>query len=389
MEWDLKMPPWVAPEMEQNADEANLSSVVSGRQPGALDCSVDLKLGGLGEVWKEQTKASPAPAPAAPAPGSLKRHRVATSSSHNVSCLVDGCKSDLSNCREYHRRHKVCEIHSKTPIVLVAGNEQRFCQQCSRFHLLVEFDEVKRSCRKRLDGHNRRRRKPQPESISSSNLFLNLHGSRFTSCPPMFPAAATGTTAWNTAIKTEEDALYAHRQPPLHIFDGPHSPRMPHFTDSLDLTFKESKQLPFLHECGPDSTTVLEPAAVCQQLLNTVSSAAESRAGKAMFSDRLPPVLGSDCALSLLSSTNHMVPVDRIPLSHQPVITSLQYNTSQVASNNISPTCFSCSGIDGNRVGAVLVSDGIDSGIHCQSIFQVGGEGSSDEASQALSFAWQ
>ncbi|GJN04424.1 hypothetical protein PR202_ga21972 [Eleusine coracana subsp. coracana] len=48
------------------------------------------------------------------------------------SCSVDGCRSDLSRCREYHRRHKVCEAHSKTPMVLVGGQEQRFCQQCSR-----------------------------------------------------------------------------------------------------------------------------------------------------------------------------------------------------------------------------------------------------------------
>lgn len=43
-----------------------------------------------------------------------------------------------------------------------------------RFHSLVEFDEVKRSCRKRLDGHNRRRRKPQPDSLSvNSGRFLS------------------------------------------------------------------------------------------------------------------------------------------------------------------------------------------------------------------------
>ena len=30
-----------------------------------------------------------------------------------------------------------------------------------RFHLLAEFDAGKRSCRKRLAGHNERRRKPQ------------------------------------------------------------------------------------------------------------------------------------------------------------------------------------------------------------------------------------
>ncbi|XP_047959407.1 squamosa promoter-binding-like protein 13A [Salvia hispanica] len=79
-------------------------------------------------------------------------------------CLVDGCSADLSACRDYHRRHKVCEAHSKTPKVTIGGREQRFCQQCSRFHSLVEFDEGKRSCRKRLDGHNRRRRKAQTRS---------------------------------------------------------------------------------------------------------------------------------------------------------------------------------------------------------------------------------
>lgn len=47
-------------------------------------------------------------------------------------CLVDGCDSDFSNCREYHKRHKVCEVHSKTPVVTINGHKQRFCQQCSR-----------------------------------------------------------------------------------------------------------------------------------------------------------------------------------------------------------------------------------------------------------------
>lgn len=37
-----------------------------------------------------------------------------------------------------------------------------------RFHVLGEFDEAKRSCRKRLADHNRRRRKPQPTTSQSS-----------------------------------------------------------------------------------------------------------------------------------------------------------------------------------------------------------------------------
>ncbi|XP_023541475.1 squamosa promoter-binding-like protein 6 isoform X2 [Cucurbita pepo subsp. pepo] len=76
-------------------------------------------------------------------------------------CQVYGCNKDLSSSKDYHKRHKVCEVHSKTSKVIVNGIEQRFCQQCSRFHLLSEFDDGKRSCRKRLAGHNERRRKPQ------------------------------------------------------------------------------------------------------------------------------------------------------------------------------------------------------------------------------------
>ncbi|XP_021283617.1 squamosa promoter-binding-like protein 14 [Herrania umbratica] len=86
-------------------------------------------------------------------------------------CQVDNCKEDLSNAKDYHRRHKVCEVHSKATKALVGKHMQRFCQQCSRFHLLSEFDEGKRSCRRRLAGHNRRRRKTQPEDVTSRLLL--------------------------------------------------------------------------------------------------------------------------------------------------------------------------------------------------------------------------
>ncbi|KAG5113339.1 hypothetical protein JHK82_036608 [Glycine max] len=75
------------------------------------------------------------------------------------SCQVDNCDADLSEAKQYHRRHKVCEYHAKAPSVQMAGLQQRFCQQCSRFHVLSEFDDSKRSCRTRLAGHNERRRK--------------------------------------------------------------------------------------------------------------------------------------------------------------------------------------------------------------------------------------
>ncbi|KAG5579963.1 hypothetical protein H5410_050590 [Solanum commersonii] len=57
------------------------------------------------------------------------------------------------------QRHKVCEMHAKAPKVVLLGLQQRFCQQCSRFHSVSEFDVSKRTCRRRLAGHNERRRK--------------------------------------------------------------------------------------------------------------------------------------------------------------------------------------------------------------------------------------
>ncbi|CAL5200917.1 unnamed protein product [Lathyrus oleraceus] len=75
------------------------------------------------------------------------------------TCQAETCEADLTFAKRYHRRHKVCEVHSKAPAVVVAGLSQRFCQQCSRFHELAEFDEAKRSCRRRLARHNERRRK--------------------------------------------------------------------------------------------------------------------------------------------------------------------------------------------------------------------------------------
>ncbi|XP_024989148.1 squamosa promoter-binding-like protein 8 [Cynara cardunculus var. scolymus] len=97
-------------------------------------------------------------------------------------CQAEGCNADLTHAKHYHRRHKVCEFHSKASTVITAGLTQRFCQQCSRFHLLSEFDNGKRSCRKRLADHNRRRRKSSQnqdhsKSQSSSSDIISRYQS--------------------------------------------------------------------------------------------------------------------------------------------------------------------------------------------------------------------
>lgn len=119
-------------------------------------------------------------------PSSAKKDKPSSSSSSMSGviprCQVEGCNKALLDSKDYHRRHKVCEMHAKAPKVVVQGAEQRFCQQCSRsaylpphfliiisycdqrrrvrrFHSTSEFDDAKRSCRRRLAGHNERRRK--------------------------------------------------------------------------------------------------------------------------------------------------------------------------------------------------------------------------------------
>lgn len=43
----------------------------------------------------------------------------------------------------------------------------------NRFHLLSEFDNGKRSCRKRLADHNRRRRKSQQQPTTTTTIQDN------------------------------------------------------------------------------------------------------------------------------------------------------------------------------------------------------------------------
>eukprot|EP00249_Psilotum_nudum_P001187 c13546_g1_i1 orf=1164-2390(-) len=122
--------------------------------------------GGGSEMCREPSRSMP---PAAVFAGShtSKKQRILSLGVHLTRCQVEGCKADLNTAKDYHRRHKVCEMHSKAEKVIAHGSVQRFCQQCSKFHSLVEFDEAKRSCRRRLAGHNERRRKSSQETSAA------------------------------------------------------------------------------------------------------------------------------------------------------------------------------------------------------------------------------
>ncbi|KAI5580831.1 hypothetical protein BDE02_08G179300 [Populus trichocarpa] len=98
-----------------------------------------------------------------------KRVRVARAGSSIARCQVPGCETDISELKGYHRRHKVCLRCATATAVVLDEQTKRYCQQCGKFHVLSDFDEGKRSCRRKLERHNnRRRRKPADSSKASA-----------------------------------------------------------------------------------------------------------------------------------------------------------------------------------------------------------------------------
>ncbi|PKI32472.1 hypothetical protein CRG98_047134 [Punica granatum] len=237
-----------------------------------------------------------------------KRGRAGGISSQTAYCQVYGCNKDLSSSKDYHKRHKVCEAHSKTAKVIVNGIEQRFCQQCSRFHLLAEFDDGKRSCRKRLAGHNERRRKPQ----------VGAHSGR------------SGRLLQPFAIPLPSRHL--HSKSPISPYTN------------------LEKQFPFAHETGVSSST--STGIFSGQISASRSFFQDSTLGSEDFSafnsaSALQGFSESGCALSLLSS---------------PSQNSSSYSLNQVSNKIMSEvpnklrTSSAISSGEGNQTSPILIS---------------------------------
>ncbi|XP_023515631.1 squamosa promoter-binding-like protein 13A [Cucurbita pepo subsp. pepo] len=296
MDWNLKTPSWDFTQLEQdvlkNLNTIGASSSFVEDRTTSGDFSIDLKLGQVSNLGTKYAVNEPGVLKMEPS----KRARGSGNGAQPLSCLVDGCVSDLNNYRDYHRRHKVCELHSKTPQVTIGGRKQRFCQQCSRFHSLEEFDEGKRSCRKRLDGHNRRRRKPQSDSLSRS-ILSHYQGSQLLpfSSSHVYPSTIVMNHSWRGISNTEIDPRLHVQQEPIH-FPDKHDIYLG--ASSNDSIHKIEKQVAFLQSDNPGSSVGLP-------FVRTVDFSENGGSRSKMFYDRFTtpsPGHESDCALSLLSS---------------------------------------------------------------------------------------
>ena len=130
--------PAVAAQMEQKRKEESMALTVDEEEDERLRLNLNLWGGSNSVEEPGQDAAGPVPASRPSkrvrpgSPGAGAGAGAGGGGGNYPMCQVDNCREDLSNAKDYHRRHKVCEVHSKATRALVANQMQRFCQQCSR-----------------------------------------------------------------------------------------------------------------------------------------------------------------------------------------------------------------------------------------------------------------
>ncbi|KAL2530713.1 Squamosa promoter-binding-like protein 7 [Forsythia ovata] len=100
-------------------------------------------------------------------PGKKRVRAVRVAAGATIRCQVPECQADISELKGYHRRHRICLRCANASTVVLDGESMRYCQQCGKFHILSDFDEGKRSCRRKLERHNKRRRRRPNDSKGS------------------------------------------------------------------------------------------------------------------------------------------------------------------------------------------------------------------------------
>ncbi|KAG2494947.1 hypothetical protein HYH03_006882 [Edaphochlamys debaryana] len=120
----------------------------------------------------------------------------------NPVCQVVGCGVSLDGMKGYFLRHRVCEEHSKSPVLMIGDSPSRLCQQCSKFHHVSAFEGIKRTCRVQLDRirvnkRNRRNRKMNAAAAAVQAAMGGLDGPSENPAPPAVrikrPADSSGS----------------------------------------------------------------------------------------------------------------------------------------------------------------------------------------------------
>ncbi|XP_011009174.1 PREDICTED: squamosa promoter-binding-like protein 7 [Populus euphratica] len=189
------------PEVESQQLEAPVSDRVRKRDP-RLTCSnflagiVPCACPEMDALLLEEEAALPG----------KKRARVARAGSSIARCQVPSCEADISELKGYHRRHRVCLGCANATAVVLDGETKRYCQQCGKFHVLSDFDEGKRSCRRKLERHNNRRRRKPADSSKGSVGDKEVQGDLLTE-DTNCDAEAGKDGLWSSSQMVEKEGL--------------------------------------------------------------------------------------------------------------------------------------------------------------------------------------
>ncbi|PPE01389.1 hypothetical protein GOBAR_DD01570 [Gossypium barbadense] len=229
----------------------------------------------------------------------------------------------------------------------------RLTLRLPKFHLLAEFDEGKRSCRKRLAGHNERRRKLHFNTFSgkSHKLPHSFQGTKFlgTSIPKQMPFVIPNIF--------QVDFLHPERQAYSNQYQQVKSEEKPMYSSQSAMPITNGQSSFFhMHDSGK------------QHLSGTLSSATEAfdAPSAAPTVKELSGVSRSDCALSLLSAqsldlSSHVTGIQMTrPLINQAGLAHRSTEKSAVMSYSEKGSSFYSCGMNPTGVsqeGSVVVPD--------------------------------
>ena len=124
--------------------------------------------------------------------------------SKSGACRVDGCEIKLSDMSKYARRHMICEVHLKSLEVFWKGKRQRFCQKCTRFQELSQFDGARHSCRKGLSLQRNRRvdsKKAEAAEVAEPKVKIEKKPRKSRMNPVAIALAATA----DMSVQTDDE----------------------------------------------------------------------------------------------------------------------------------------------------------------------------------------
>lgn len=165
-----------------------------------------------------------------------KRARTARAAA-SARCQVPGCEVDISELKGYHRRHRVCLRCANAATVVLDGDVKRYCQQCGKFHVLSDFDEGKRSCRRKLERHNtRRRRKAVDSAVGVDNEVQTVTQNDDSNCDGELGIDYSNLSRENI----EKRALQDHEEEP--VVNGSSTPETQNINGDSVVSFVASAE---------------------------------------------------------------------------------------------------------------------------------------------------